>query len=85
MVFETTSIHHEGDERSRTCPGHGYPAYTEEIHTIKYIPFANHEALEKWVTAAEQKPEYGYDRKPVYQLVEVCVLNPIVKTTVSFK
>lgn len=30
------TIHHEGDERSRTHPGHGYPAWVEVIptHTI---------------------------------------------------
>ena len=28
-------VHHEGDERSRTNPGHGYPAYTENILKIR--------------------------------------------------
>jgi hypothetical protein len=27
--MKEVSIHHEGDERSRTNPGHGYPAHTE--------------------------------------------------------
>ena len=29
------TIHHEGDERSRTRPGHGYPAYSETVTTMK--------------------------------------------------
>lgn len=35
QIFETHNIHHEGDERSRTCPGHGYPAYTETIKSCR--------------------------------------------------
>ena len=31
IVYDSKSVHHEGDERSRTNPGHGYPAYTETI------------------------------------------------------
>lgn len=34
LVFKTHSIRHEGDERSLTNPGHGYPAYTETIHAV---------------------------------------------------
>jgi hypothetical protein len=36
-ILEFSSIHHEGDERSRTNPGHGYPAYDEP--SVKYIAF----------------------------------------------
>lgn len=39
ITFETTYIHHEGDERSRTNPGHGYPAHTETIRNLKYLSF----------------------------------------------
>ena len=31
MFYETKKIRHEGDDRSRQCPGHGYPAYTESV------------------------------------------------------
>ena len=34
MVIART-IDHEGDERSRTHPGHGYPAYTETVHEFR--------------------------------------------------
>ena len=34
-IIETDSIYHEGDERSRTHPGHGYPAHTERITKIR--------------------------------------------------
>ncbi len=39
LVFKTSSIHHEGDERSRQCPGHGYPAYTETVENTEYYAF----------------------------------------------
>jgi hypothetical protein len=35
QFFEEHSVHHEGDERSRTHPGHGYPAYTEQFQTTR--------------------------------------------------
>ena len=33
--IETDSIYHEVDERSRTHPGHGYPAHTETVTKIR--------------------------------------------------
>ncbi len=38
-VITYGSVHHAGDERSRTNPGHGYPAYSEEI--VKYQAFSS--------------------------------------------
>jgi hypothetical protein len=34
-IIETTSVHIPGDERSRTNPGHGYPASTETFITYR--------------------------------------------------
>ena len=45
----TTTVHHEGDERSRTNPGHGYPAYDEHIETLK--TFENQDDLKRWLKA----------------------------------
>jgi hypothetical protein len=45
-IIEFGTIYHEGDERSRTNPGHGYPAYTET--TSKYI-YYDHDERDKWV------------------------------------
>jgi len=45
----STSVHHEGDERSRTNPGHGYPAYTETIHSIDYKSFKDQDELKVWL------------------------------------
>lgn len=43
-IIEDSSVSHEGDERSRTNPGHGYPAYTE--HIVTYTAFTNKEEFE---------------------------------------
>lgn len=45
-VIVNEKIHIEGDERSRTNPGHGYPAHTLEIP--KFIEFPNDEKFQEW-------------------------------------
>lgn len=42
-LIKIRSVYHEGDERSRTCPGHGYPAHTEEFN--EYVPYATEAEL----------------------------------------
>lgn len=49
ILTETRTIHHEGDERSRTNPGRGYPAWSESIDTIKYIAFESVNDVADWV------------------------------------
>ena len=34
IVLSKRTIHPEGDQRSRDCPGHGYPAYSEEVSVV---------------------------------------------------
>jgi hypothetical protein len=34
-IIQTTAVHTPGDERSRTNPGHGYPASTETYITYR--------------------------------------------------
>jgi hypothetical protein len=73
-ILEFSSVYHEGDERSRTHPGHGYPAYTENVcHYIvfsdekewkeeivrrKGLVFGNHNFVGLRVTPAEIKTTY---------------------------
>jgi len=51
-AFIEDSYHVEGDERSRTNPGHGYPAHT--VRYIKVEEFESEEHMRKWVAAREQ-------------------------------
>mgnify|MGYP000063474534 CR=1 FL=1 len=34
IVLDKTTVYHEGDERSRNYPGHGYPAYSESVDKV---------------------------------------------------
>ncbi len=47
IVYEKESVYIEGDERSRTAPGHGYPAHTEHYDTFKHYITSY---KEQWIT-----------------------------------
>lgn len=51
LIITERTIHHEGDERSRSHPGHGYPAYSEEVSVVEYIE--NRETFEARVMQLE--------------------------------
>lgn len=40
-IIENVTTHHDGDERSRTHPGHGYPAHSSTA--MVYSPFETEE------------------------------------------
>jgi hypothetical protein len=76
LVFDSIFI--EGDERSRTCPGHGYPEHYERI--VKYITFTDRADMEKWVNQQETS---RYSRPDNYKIVEVRPLTVKLKATVE--
>lgn len=55
-VIYTDTIYHEGDERSRTNPGHGYPAYSESVEKIKIFP--HEDALKEWIRTRNSYEKY---------------------------
>lgn len=55
LVFDSVWI--EGDERSRTNPGHGYPGHSEQ--KLSYILFKNEEALTEWIRENETRTLYA--------------------------
>ena len=75
LEFIEQSIYHEGDERSRTYPGHGYPAYTETREYVIYRIFDSAEELKEWIIKANQD-------KARFQVIEVRPVNFKVATTV---
>lgn len=77
MTFSTRSIHHEGDERSRTHPGHGYPEYTETIHETKYHAFPDKETWTQMVEALTKMSEV------TFKAMEVKVARPKMTVTVD--
>jgi hypothetical protein len=34
VILQNLAVYHEGDERSRQAPGHGYPAHTDNYVTV---------------------------------------------------
>ena len=74
LIEQRRSIHHDGDERSRTNPGHGYPAYTETIESLSYEFFDTKEELVAWLEA-RQFATYAYR---IFQMIPL-----EVKTTTS--
>ena len=78
LIFST--VHIPGDERSRTNPGHGYPAENKPV--AEYIAFDSRDEMERWVNQQETKASQ-YSRKH-YQVIEVKPLAVEVKASVSF-
>lgn len=76
LVFDSIFI--EGDERSKTCPGHGYPEHYESV--VKYITFTDRADMEKWVNQQELQ-QYG--RRDNYKIIEVRPLTVKLKATVE--
>lgn len=70
-AFIESSYHVPGDERSRTNPGHGYPA--EDVKYTEVRKFGTLEELKQWVLA-----------QPKYQKFEVVKCTPVkVETRVE--
>lgn len=45
LIFKKRTVHHEGDKRSQTNPGHGYDAHDEIVHELEYIAVPNRDEL----------------------------------------
>jgi len=54
-IITAKIIHVPGDERSRTHPGHGYPAHT--VSAIHYEHFVSRDAWEARIRTLESKSE----------------------------
>ena len=72
IVRNTKSIFHEGDERSRNFPGHGYPAYTETLDVLEYHAFDTADELVSYLESWKPR-EY-----------KVALVTPLsIKTTLD--
>jgi len=68
-IFEGNSFYIPGDERSRTNPGHGYPASTE--YAISYRAYSNRA---EWEAEIKRLSERQKDFR-------ACVITPATITT----
>ena len=55
-VLVEESVYIEGDERSRTNPGHGYPAHTQNYSTFR--EFKDQKELLDWVRISGKHTKY---------------------------
>jgi hypothetical protein len=60
IIYKTIHIYHEGDERSRTNPGHGYPAYDEQIASCEHYVTEEKEDFENFVKSLHSKNEKDF-------------------------
>lgn len=81
VVFKTHSVYHEGDQRSKDAPGHGYPAHTETINAVEYISFGSKQEMEAWVI----KTETSKTTQPKYSLIEARPLSAQVTASVAIR
>lgn len=56
-ILQTETIHIPGDERSRTHPGHGYPA--EDRTVVTYTAFTDRTKWEEAIARLKNKPFSG--------------------------
>lgn len=56
IILVNSSYHVEGDERSRTNPGHGYPA--EDVDYVEAIEFHDSVEVEEWILANGDRKKY---------------------------
>jgi|APSaa5957512535_1039671.scaffolds.fasta_scaffold123738_2 hypothetical protein len=72
LVYKTDSQHIPGDERSRTNPGHGYPAHTVTSTTYEHWVTCDEEALQGKVAALKERPKHSYTwKEPVFAVLKV--------------
>ena len=61
LVYKSQSVTIPGDERSRTCPGHGYPEHTEIYTSFEHYISTVEEEVEDFITRHESK---AFDKAP---------------------
>jgi len=76
IIFNAGSIQIPGDERSRTNPGHGYPAHTHSYNDYKYWVTTDQAVLERFVESLEL--EDARDKKP-YVFFTVSAKGSVIK------
>lgn len=71
IIYNTTYVHVEGDERSRTCPGHGYPAHTDPYDTFEHWVTTDKQVLTGFVHEIEVENSRPYATRNQYVVLNV--------------
>lgn len=76
VIITFDSIYIPGDERSRTNPGHGYPAHTQSI--VKYQAFTDREEWEQEIKNQEANSR-SYSKPYIAGYFTPALVEQIVK------
>lgn len=81
-LIENKSVYHEGDQRSRDCPGHGYPSYSEDFNTSKLFVTQDKNA---WIEGIKKLYEGDEKRKDImaFEIAGVATVGIQVAVTVQ--
>jgi len=75
-ILSTSATHIPGDERSRTNPGHGYPAHT--VNSISMEVFTKEAEWKKAIARkVEDQTKYGLHGNDFF----ACFINPATIST----
>jgi hypothetical protein len=72
LIITDSTVHHEGDQRSRDFPGHGYGAYSETVQRVEKF-----EDYDKFVSQVEYYTR-GKDKFTAYEATPFKVSSKIV-------
>lgn len=81
LVFDQKIVYTEGDQRSRDCPGHGYPEERSTLNVISYIVFNDKADLEKWVIDRQSSAH----TRSNYQIITAMPHDLTIKSTIELK
>jgi hypothetical protein len=81
ILYSSTSVHIEGDERSRTNPGHGYPAHTDTYDTFQHWVTLDREVLIAFVNEIEESQTNAWSKKDPYVILNVEKKGVVARST----
>jgi hypothetical protein len=84
LIFRTSSIHVPGDERSRTNPGHGYPAHDVTHSSYEYWAVKDEKSLKEAIEFLEERMrERSWEKVGPYQAIKVTPMKVTTKVEVE--
>lgn len=75
-ILEFTVVHTPGDERSRTHPGHGYPASSENM--ARYYAYTDRDEWEADVSEKAQGRDSGMYQALIVKVPKVITITKVV-------
>ncbi len=83
LIFTTSTAHVPGDERSRTNPGHGYPAHDVTSASYEYWAVGTEKNLKGAIRHLEEQKKDSWRKIGPYQVIEA---RPVkVSTSIAVK